>query len=107
MLCPTLTSEITNSGLWPQRRTLTSCSMRCSGGSRKKIYGWKSSDHGSAWVVTSTHLPLICGRQPTDPHHLRFAQSGALGRKVSDEFAILLCRSHHPEVRRCGDETAW
>jgi hypothetical protein len=27
---------------------------------------------------------LICGRQPSDPHHLRFAQSRALGRKVSD-----------------------
>jgi ERF superfamily len=29
---------------------------------------------------------LVCGRMPTDPHHLRFAQHRALGRKVSDEF---------------------
>jgi hypothetical protein len=50
---------------------------------------------------------LICGRQPSDPHHLRFAQSRALGRKVSDEFTVPLCRGHHREVHRCGDEAAW
>jgi hypothetical protein len=50
---------------------------------------------------------LICGRRPSDPHHLRFAQSQALGRKVSDEFTVPLCRVHHREVHRCGDEAAW
>ena len=50
---------------------------------------------------------LICGRSPSDPHHLRFAQSRALGRKVSDEFTVPLCRGHHREVHRCGDEAAW
>jgi ERF superfamily len=53
------------------------------------------------------HPCLICGRQPADAHHLRFAQSKALGRKVSDEFTVPLCRGHHREVHRCGDETAW
>jgi hypothetical protein len=28
---------------------------------------------------------LICGRQPSDPHHLRFTQPRAIGLKVSDE----------------------
>jgi hypothetical protein len=50
---------------------------------------------------------LICGRSPSDPHHLRFAQTRALGRKVSDEFTVPLCRGHHREVHRCGDEAAW
>jgi len=50
---------------------------------------------------------LICGRRPSDPHHLRFAQSQALGRKVSDEFTVPLCRLHHREIHRCGDEAAW
>jgi hypothetical protein len=50
---------------------------------------------------------LVCGRQPADPHHLRFAQSRALGRKVSDEFTVPLCRGHHREVHRYGDEAAW
>ena len=50
---------------------------------------------------------LVCGRQPADAHHLRFAQSRALGRKVSDEFTVPLCRGHHREVHRHGDEGAW
>jgi hypothetical protein len=50
---------------------------------------------------------MICGRHPADPHHLRFAQSRALGRKVSDEFTVPLCRGHHREVHRCGDEAGW
>ena len=50
---------------------------------------------------------LICGRMPSDAHHLRFAQSRALGRKVSDEFTVPLCRGHHREVHRCGDEATW
>ena len=50
---------------------------------------------------------LICGRRPSDAHHLRFAQHPALGRKVSDEFVVPLCRGHHREVHRCGDEAGW
>src|SRR5262245_45723028 len=46
---------------------------------------------------------LICGRKQSDPHHLRYLQPRALGRKASDEFAVPLCRSHH----RAGDEQAW
>ena len=50
---------------------------------------------------------LICGRIPSDAHHLRFAQHRALGRKVSDEFIVPLCRGHHREVHRSGDEASW
>ena len=50
---------------------------------------------------------LICGRTPSDAHHLRFAQHPALGRKVSDEFVVPLCRGHHREVHRSGDEASW
>jgi hypothetical protein len=50
---------------------------------------------------------LICGRRPADAHHLRFAQHRALGRKVSDEFIVPLCRGHHREVRRSGNEASW
>ena len=53
----------------------------------------------------SSRLPsspvLVCGRRPADAHHLRFAQSPALGRKVSDEFTVPLRRGrHHGRVRR-------
>jgi hypothetical protein len=50
---------------------------------------------------------LICGRRPSDVHHLRFAQNRTLSRKVSDEFTVPLCRGHHREVHRSGDEAAW
>ena len=50
---------------------------------------------------------VVCGRAPCDPHHLRFAQPRALGRKVSDEFTVPLCRVHHRELHRKGDEAAW
>ena len=50
---------------------------------------------------------LVCGRSPSDPHHLRFAQPRALGRRVSDEFTVPLCRVHHRELHRNGDEAAW
>jgi hypothetical protein len=53
------------------------------------------------------HPCLVCGRQPSDPHHLRFTQSRALGRKVSDEFTVPLCRGHHREIHHCSDEAAW
>jgi len=50
---------------------------------------------------------LVCGRVPSDPHHLRFAQPRALGRRVSDEFTVPLCRMHHRELHRGADEAAW
>ena len=31
---------------------------------------------------------VVCGRTPADPHHLRFAQPRALGRKVSDKYTV-------------------
>jgi hypothetical protein len=50
---------------------------------------------------------LVCGRKPSDSHHLRYLQPRALGRKASDEFAVPLCRVHHRAVHRAGDERAW
>jgi hypothetical protein len=50
---------------------------------------------------------LLCGRKPSDPHHLQFVQPRALGRKASDEFAVPLCRTHHRAAHRAGDERAW
>jgi hypothetical protein len=50
---------------------------------------------------------LVCGRTPSDPHHLTFAQPRALGHRVSDEFTVPVCRIHHRELHRHGDEAAW
>ena len=50
---------------------------------------------------------LVCQRSPCDAHHLRFAQPRTLGRKVSDEFTVPLCRDHHRDLHRYGNEVAW
>src|SRR6202790_2671230 len=50
---------------------------------------------------------LVCGRSPADAHHLRFTQPRAMGRKVSDEFTVPLCRTHHRDNHSSGDEVAW
>jgi hypothetical protein len=65
-------------------------------------------------VRSKTHLRfvtaqpcLVCQRSPSDPHHLKFAQPRALGRKVNDEFTVPLCREHHQALHRHGNEIAW
>jgi hypothetical protein len=55
----------------------------------------------------STQPSLACGRSPSDAHHLKFAQQRAPGRKVSDEFTVPLCRTHHRELHQRGDELKW
>jgi hypothetical protein len=50
---------------------------------------------------------LVCGRHPSDPHHLRFAQPRAIGMKVSDEYTVPLCRGHHRQLHKAGDEVVW
>jgi hypothetical protein len=49
---------------------------------------------------------IVCGRQPSDPHHLRFAQPRGLGLKVSDEFTVPLCRVHHRQLHQAGNEVS-
>ena len=50
---------------------------------------------------------VVCGRTPAETHHIRFAQPRALNRKVSDEYTIPVCRLHHRELHRYGDEASW
>jgi hypothetical protein len=50
---------------------------------------------------------LVCQRSPCDAHHLKFAQPRSLGRKVSDEFTVPLCRDHHRDLHHFGNEIAW
>ncbi|MCW5704786.1 MAG: ERF family protein [Bradyrhizobium sp.] len=50
---------------------------------------------------------LACGRTPCDPHHIKYAEQRAMGRKVSDRFTVPLCRLHHRELHRRGDERGW
>jgi hypothetical protein len=55
----------------------------------------------------ASYAALVCGRTPSEAHHVRFAQPRALGRKVSDEYTVPVCRLHHRELHRYGDEASW
>jgi hypothetical protein len=55
----------------------------------------------------ATQRCLICGRASSEAHHIRFAQPRALSRKVSDEYTVPVCRLHHRELHRYGDEASW
>ena len=69
-----------------------------------KIIRLRDKEH-CKFVAT---LPcVVCGRTPAESHHIRFAQPRALGRKVSDEFTVPICRLHHRELHRYGDEASW
>jgi hypothetical protein len=50
---------------------------------------------------------IVCGRTPSESHHLRFAQPRALGQKVSDEYTVPVCRLHHRDLHGYGDEASW
>jgi hypothetical protein len=50
---------------------------------------------------------LVCCRTPSDAHHIKFAEQRAMGRKVSDKFTVPICRLHHRELHRRGNERAW
>jgi hypothetical protein len=55
----------------------------------------------------ATQPCVICGRAPSEAHHIRYAQPRALSRKVSDEYTVPVCRLHHRELHRYGDEASW
>jgi len=66
----------------------------------------RERDHDHLKFVAA--LPcLVCGRTPSDAHHIKFAEQRAMGRKVSDKFAVPICRLHHRELHRRGNERAW
>ena len=69
-----------------------------------KTVGLRDKDHRK---YVSTQPCLVCGRTPVDAHHLRFAQPRAMSRKVSDEFTVPVCRTHHRELHTHGDERLW
>jgi hypothetical protein len=58
-------------------------------------------------ALVASQSCLVCQKSPCDPHHLKMAQPRSLGRKVSDEFTVPLCRRHHRELHRHGNERAW
>ena len=49
----------------------------------------------------------VCGRSPSHAHHVRYAQRRGLGIKVSDEFTVPLCATHHTQLHNTTKEREW
>jgi hypothetical protein len=121
--------ELNNSddlALWAHRRlpaknTLTDDDARTVEAAYQTVLGSSTPDAADVTPLPKTvrkrnkaHLAfvaaqpcLVCQRTPCDAHHLKFAQPRTLGRKVSDEFTVPLCREHHRDLHRHGNEIAW
>jgi len=63
----------------------------------------RSGSHRFCWGS----FRRVCGRTPSDAHHVKFAAQRAMGRKVSDRFTVPICRLHHRELHRRGNEREW
>jgi hypothetical protein len=98
--------------LWVSKVQPLEASSRLSSCAFMTIYStvlWKST---KMWSLVQSRICmqqpcLMCGCKPSDPHHLRYVQPRALGRKASHEFAVPLCCVHHRAAHRAGDERAW
>ena len=52
--------------------------------------------------------PAWCaGGYQDHAHHIRFAQPRAMGRKVSDEWTVPLCATHHQSLHTVGGAEGW
>lgn len=97
-----------NCGLQCPREPADSTDVRTCTVSNAATQTSASAEQGASPLRRSASLPfLVCQRSPCDAHHIKFAQPRALGRKVSDEFTVPLCRDHHTELHRQGNEASW
>jgi hypothetical protein len=99
---PFLTREIESQAAAPVilSRTALACRRRVA----PKTIRLRDKEHCK---FVATQPCVVCGRKPSEAHHIRFAQPRALGRKVSDEYTVPVCRLHHRELHRYGDEASW
>jgi hypothetical protein len=65
-----------------------------------QVLGDQPTDAGPLCAAQLCRPTSVSGVRPQAlrPHHLGFTQPRALGREVSDEFAVPLCRGHHRAV---------
>jgi hypothetical protein len=64
--------------------------------------------HYASHLQFVASLPcVVCGRSPSQAHHLKFAQLRTLASKSSDKWAVPLCLLHHRALHDVGAEEAW
>jgi hypothetical protein len=103
---PAAQSEVSLLSHLPSRPT-KSLRIRLAGTANFPVAKPRRSRNKDHLKFISSQPCTVCGRQPCEAHHLRYTQPRALGRRVSDEFTVPLCRVHHRELHRQGDERSW
>ncbi len=71
-------------------------------------YGEPKRERNPAHLRKVASRPcIVCGKNRAQAHHLTYLQPRAMGRKVSDEFTVPLCSTHHRELHGYGNEPAF
>src|SRR5262249_46171701 len=91
----------------PAVKTSTANMKRSRGGAVSALRNTVRLRNKEHRKFVSRQACLVCGRTPSDPHHLTFTQPRALGHRVSDEFTVPVCRVHHRELHRFREEVGW
>ena len=71
---------------------------------RNKSLRWRSPSH-CTFVRTHECCVPGCGDRPIEVAHVRRGSDAGMGRKPSDYFTVSLCRSHHAEQHRIGEQS--
>ena len=116
-IVPTLVSHLRGCAVDLVRRASTESaqhSPKGNGGNRHKIDKSLLTIGEPKRIRCKEHLRfvasqpcVICGRTPSHAHHVRYAQSRGLSLKVSDEFTVPLCATHHQDIHTTGKEREW
>jgi hypothetical protein len=71
---------------------------------KKRSQRWRSLAHCS-FVRSHECCVPGCTARPIEVAHVRRGSDGGMGRKPSDWNVLSLCRDHHAEQHRIGEES--
>jgi hypothetical protein len=70
----------------------------------KRATRWRSQAHCSFVRSHECCVPGCCGR-PIEVAHIRRGSGAGIGQKPDDWHTLSLCRDHHAEQHRLGEQT--
>jgi hypothetical protein len=73
---------------------------------KKRASRWRSQAHCNFVRSHGCCVPQ-CGDLPIEVAHVRMGSGAGTGQKPDDWRTVSLCRHHHAEQHRIGEETFW
>lgn len=71
---------------------------------KRRSERWRSQAHCN-FVRSHECCVPGCGARPIEVAHVRRGSDGGMGKKPSDWNVLSLCRDHHAEQHRIGEES--